>query len=238
MFRYAYVVLLAGLCASSALAADEGAYSTSQVSEQPVRSVAVQPVAAQPEAAQPVAPQSEVAQQPAPVQSEIAQQPAPVQPAPDPGKADRSGPIPFADLGTINGNETLTDAKADAQDRRLQVTGEIAGDDLILHMPPGTLMETLSLRSSSGLDMRHNALQSIARFDGNEVRIALADLGIDRSFDLSNLWVWGTGPESASLLQRVAMNAPAPAPQPVVESRPLNQPNMMSRSQDYQPNSF
>lgn len=121
-------------------------------------------------------------------------------------KADRAGPVPFQDIGSVGGgsDETLVNAKAVAQDQQLQVRGEIIGDELVLQLPAGTLKDTLSLRSSNGLTLSRADVARLGRIDGDEMRFNLSDLR--RGDDLGDLWVWGTGPESASLLQRVAMS--------------------------------
>lgn len=132
----------------------------------------------------------------------------------DADKADRSGPVPFADLGRVGGdNQTLKTEKAINQDQQLLARGEIIDRDLVIHLPAGTLHDTLSLRSGTGLNLGRNELQRIARFDGNDLRLSLQDLRDRGSDDVSDLWVWGTGPESSSLLQRVAVNGTIPATQ-------------------------
>lgn len=159
-------------------------------------------------------------------------------------RADRSGPVPFADLGEVGGGDRqLSTPQAIEQDKQLLVRGEIVDNDLVLHLPAGTLHNTLSLRSSSGLSLSREDIQALGRFDGDTLRLSLSDIGY-RQGDLGNLWVWGTGPASSSLLQHVAMSDSVQ--QPVASSdsdipqrrsagvsstvgAPLNEPNMMSR---------
>lgn len=239
MIRYPFALLLAGLCcASIALAADEGAYGsdihtqstvTNDAAVRHVDSTDVQRVP------------SVSTVQGAPVQQDVART-EPVQRETSPtvcsGKADRSGPVPFADIGTIGAGATLDSAKADEQDRRVAVCGEIINDDLVLHMPAGTIRDTLSMRNDSGLDIRRAELMRISRWDGDDLHVRLADIGLDRNSGLGNLWVWGTGPESSSLLQRVAISGvqsqPIAQQEPIqqqAQQQPLNEPNMMSEQQ-------
>lgn len=161
-------------------------------------------------------------------------------------RADRSGPVPFADLGEVGGgDQQLSTPQAIEQDRQLLVRGEIVDNDLVLHLPAGTLHDTLSLRSSSGLSLSRADIQALGRFDGDTLRLSLSDIGY-RQGDLGNLWVWGTGPASSSLLQHVAMSDSVQEPvasndYDVPQRRsagisstvgaPLNEPNMMSRDE-------
>lgn len=162
---------------------------------------------------------------------------------PSSDRADRTGPVPFADLGEVGGsNEQLSTEKAIEQDRQLLVRGEVQGDDLVIQLPAGTHHDTLSLRSSQGLNLSRADVARLGRFDGDCLKLRMSDIGVDRD-NLGNLWVWGTGPDSASLLQRVAMTGVDPQPvasndQDVPQRRsagasstlgaPLNEPNMMS----------
>lgn len=122
-------------------------------------------------------------------------------------RADRSGPVPFADMGKVGGDTLgLTTQKAIDQDKQLLVRGEVIGEDLVLHLPAGTIHDTLSLRSGSGLHLSRLDVKRIGRFDGDSLHLPLAELRRLGNDDVKDLWVWGTGPKSASLLQRVAMN--------------------------------
>lgn len=214
MIRYPFVVLfLVGLCVSAAFPANEGYQPAPATSTDQAQTQA-----------------ADVQRGDVNRSTQIQTQAAPPAPAPGPGfrcgMADRAGPVPFADLGSIGGGQLLTDQKAIDQDRRLGVCGELTADDLILHLPPGTIRETLSLRNDRGLDIRRADLMRISRWDGDDLHIALAGLGLGQNPDLGNLWVWGTGPESASLLQRVAVAGVATST--VARTEPLNEPNMMT----------
>lgn len=167
-------------------------------------------------------------------------------------KADRAGPVPFADLGQVGtGDQTLSDPKAIEQDKALLAKGEISGDDLVIHLPAGAIKNTISLRSGNGLDLSTEEIQKLGRFDGDDLHLSLSDVRQQGSDDLGNLWLWGTGPESASLLQRIAIDgnadrevASAPSRSlrsgsttlgaPIRESseKKLNEPNMMSSDKD------
>jgi len=223
MIRSPFVLLLAGLCVSAALAADEGTIplQTAPVADQSqVQGAPVPPAASNPA---PIQDQQRIDQ------SQVSQQPVAQAPASG-AVADRSGPVPFGDLGNVGGGQVVADQKAIDQDRLLAVSGEVSGDELILHLPAGTIKDTLSLRNDRGLDIRRNELLSMGSWQGDDLHLRLADLGLSANPDLGNLWVWGTGPASSSLLQRVAMggniNQPIASTEPA-PSRPLYQPNVV-----------
>lgn len=127
--------------------------------------------------------------------------------------------------------------------QQLRVRGEISGEELVLHLPTGALKGTLSLRSSSGLNLSSADVQRLAHFDGDDLHLFLSDIGVKPSDSFDDLWVRGTGPESASLLQRVAMTgstgknaameeiAPrAPGVGTTILGAPLNAPDTVKKN--------